>query len=349
MNDDDWTEKRLTEKTLDEDIAALLSLGLQLSDVEKLWRNNKNVSMEDVYASGTRLLGRPFAGLPIKRQVTVGLEIARSGPSRGDILPGLADLLRNELDDPPDHFKDPIMLTLMSDPVVLSSGHVFDHATVYDGPTFRFQCCPMTRERVEQRAYPLVYLKSQLIDFKIRRLTGILTAVRANMPTDDEHTRVALLSLLDVGAQLLSGLEKVSTYEHHAGDYFLCRKELVPPEQWPLLVRELSTTLTAFAKHGTERLAELQVVYDALLKSLQDAVRARWLQGKVVEASSLAQEGTSASATKPEEAASWLALFDELLSPIAALARNNAQAHAEVSPAFHHVCILLRSCVSLVR
>eukprot|EP00966_Prymnesium_polylepis_P210774 4880795-Prymnesium_polylepis.1 len=51
------------------------------------------------------------------------------------------------------------MMTLMSDPVVLSSGHVFDRTTVYDGSAFRFQACPMTRAPIEQRAYPLVYLK----------------------------------------------------------------------------------------------------------------------------------------------------------------------------------------------
>ena len=35
-------------KTLDEDLAALLSLGLQLSDVERLWRQNKKIDMTDV-------------------------------------------------------------------------------------------------------------------------------------------------------------------------------------------------------------------------------------------------------------------------------------------------------------
>ena len=48
-------------KTLDEDLAALLSLGLQLSDVERLWRQNKNIDMSDVYAAGTRLLAQPGA------------------------------------------------------------------------------------------------------------------------------------------------------------------------------------------------------------------------------------------------------------------------------------------------
>ena len=58
------------------------------------------------------------------------------------ILPELAEMLRNELDEPPDEFRDPVMLTLMREPMVISSGHVFDRDTVYDRGAFRFQACP---------------------------------------------------------------------------------------------------------------------------------------------------------------------------------------------------------------
>ena len=36
--DDELAEDSLHQKTLDEDLAALLALGLQLADVERLWR-----------------------------------------------------------------------------------------------------------------------------------------------------------------------------------------------------------------------------------------------------------------------------------------------------------------------
>ena len=181
------TDEALASKTLEEDLSALLELGLQLSDVERLWQQNKEVDMADVCAAATNLLGLP--GHPVKRQVTVGLEIAKSSASSAEILPDLVELLRGEMDEPPEEFRDPVMLTLMNDPVVLSSGHVFDRSTVYDGGAFRFQCCPMTRERLEQKAFPLVYLKSQLVDFKLRRLDGIISvvgrveAVRVVVPT----------------------------------------------------------------------------------------------------------------------------------------------------------------------
>ena len=47
------TNDALAAKTLDEDLSALLSLGLQLSDVERLWARNRGVDMSDVYAVAT--------------------------------------------------------------------------------------------------------------------------------------------------------------------------------------------------------------------------------------------------------------------------------------------------------
>ena len=255
--------------TLDEDLAALLSLGLQISDVERLWRENKEVDMSEVFAAGARLLGQP--GVPVKRQVTVGLEIASSAPARADVT-RLAEMLRNELDEPPEHFRDPIMLTLMSDPVVISSGHVFDRSTVFDGTTFRFQCCPMTRAHVEPRAFPLVYLKAQIVDFKLRRLTGIWAAVEANVPPADEPAREALLSLLETAKELLDGLKGTSSYHQHVVKHIGNRKNLMPPEQWPALLRELSGA--SDAQEGS-----LQQVFATMVESVQGAVRERWEQG----------------------------------------------------------------------
>ena len=41
-------------------------------------------------------------------------------------------LLEQAMSDPNDHFLDPIMYNVMVDPVVLSSGHVFDRQTIQD-------------------------------------------------------------------------------------------------------------------------------------------------------------------------------------------------------------------------
>ena len=237
-------ENEFVAKTLDEDLAALLSLGLQLSDVERLWRQNKQIDMSDVYAAGTRLLAQP--GKPvIARQASVSLEIARRAPDRALlILPELAELLRNELDEPPDEFRDPVMLTLMREPMVISSGHVFDRDTVYDRGAFRFQACPMTRQRIKDHAFPLVYLKAKIVDFKLRRIDGILGAVTANVANEATEARQALGELLDLAYELLSSLGKdaaasACTYQHRAATYYTCRRQLSPPEAWPSLLREL--------------------------------------------------------------------------------------------------------------
>ena len=61
VEEEPLAEDSLHQKTLDEDLAALLALGLQLADVERLWRQNKEVDMADVYASAAGLLGQPGA------------------------------------------------------------------------------------------------------------------------------------------------------------------------------------------------------------------------------------------------------------------------------------------------
>jgi len=62
----------------------------------------------------------------------IGRDICRAAASTGslsdsrarlawaaELLPKLATTIREEMEDPPERFRDPIMLTLMRDPVVL--------------------------------------------------------------------------------------------------------------------------------------------------------------------------------------------------------------------------------------
>ena len=64
---------------------------------------------------------------------------------------------------PPERYRDPITLSLMDEPMVLSSGHHFDKSTLYDAHgVLRFDRCPMTRKEVSQDAYPLLYLRREL-------------------------------------------------------------------------------------------------------------------------------------------------------------------------------------------
>ena len=111
-------------------------------------------------------------------------------------------------------YRDPITLSLMSDPMVLSSGHHFDRSTLYapDGK-FRFERCPMTREVVAQQAYPILFLRAELIEFKLRRLDGVLDAAAKCAPREPR------LHLLAYAKEVLDALGG-DTYHHRAARYW---------------------------------------------------------------------------------------------------------------------------------
>ena len=200
------TESPLAAGRMDEDLAQLLNLGLKLKDVERLWENVPGMEPVLLQASAERLLqGKSETGtVKMQRQASLGIELLSTASSK-EVIDDVARRLLEELEEPPDEFKvpgatllhpslpcplacartdrvrrldpsrydwqDPIMLGLMKEPVVLSSGHCFDHSTVYDElGRLRFERCPITREPIERRAYPLMFLKAQIVDFQLRRL-----------------------------------------------------------------------------------------------------------------------------------------------------------------------------------
>ena len=157
----------------DADLAELINLGLSLGDVERLWGGVEGVSAEAIHTAGQRLLTAGNTGMvPLGRQTSLGLDlVSRRGAEATelDVSPVLV-ALKAEVDDPPDRFRDPIMLTIMSDPVVLSSGHVFDRSTVYESPTgggpprFRFQSCPMSRARIDAKCTGISWLARRYVN-----------------------------------------------------------------------------------------------------------------------------------------------------------------------------------------
>ena len=126
------------------------------------------MSAEAIHTAGQRLLTAGNTGMvPIGRKTTLGLDlVSRRGAEATelDVSPVLV-ALKAEVDDPPDRFRDPIMLTLMDEPVVISSGHPFDRATLYDArDRFRFKQCPMTRCDMS-RARTRSYLERELVEW----------------------------------------------------------------------------------------------------------------------------------------------------------------------------------------
>ena len=63
----------------------------------------------------------------------------------------------------------------ISDPVVLSSGHVFDRSSVLSpSGNLKIDRCPITREDLEPKVYPQVKLKSKINRVQIGRLNQLI-------------------------------------------------------------------------------------------------------------------------------------------------------------------------------
>jgi len=75
----------------------------------------------------------------------------------------------------PEELLDPLFFTLMNDPVVVSSGYVFDRDTVLDSNgNLRFTFCPFTRASLKKDVYPLICRKSMLKDYLERTLGNMI-------------------------------------------------------------------------------------------------------------------------------------------------------------------------------
>ena len=201
----------------------------------------------------------------------------------------------------------------------------------------------MSRARIDAKAYPLVYLKSQIIEYKLKRLDGILGAVKAHTPINDETARTALSELLDVASELLiggGGLGLVK-YSHRAASYYGLRREVVSSDKWPPLLKELGGVI---AKDGGAA-AELVRAFAALDDALRAAVQSLWEKTDDAPAAELAKAGIENSCRttaapklntvrvgSPEarrtvlevSVVAWLELLEILAAPVAAAAKAAA-------------------------
>lgn len=83
--------------------------------------------------------------------------------------------MEQAVSDPNKNYIDPIFYNVMIDPVVTSTGIVMDRKTIVDqNGNLKHQNCPLTRQRLEPKVYPLNFLKSELKDWLIDRFRKIL-------------------------------------------------------------------------------------------------------------------------------------------------------------------------------
>ena len=65
----------------------------------------------------------------------------------------------NSESEPDDDFLDPVMMTLMTDPVLISSGYIFDRQTL---SKFKSNVCPFTNKPIHSQVYPATFLKNRI-------------------------------------------------------------------------------------------------------------------------------------------------------------------------------------------
>ena len=275
--------RQATDTTMMSDMQKMLELGLSLTDIERMWTNVPGIDMAKVHEVGDKLLSRNK--VPLARQASVGLELLRrqTSPDSSEHARAedqLVGLLEQELADPPEHLRDPVMLTLMKDPLVLSSGHVFDRTTIYDRHgRLRFESCPMTRARLKPDAFPVVGLKRQLVEYRLRKLDQILEVLDA----DASHAARHAARLLAMASTLLDGLE--GTYHDRTTRYLAHKIAHLTgladgrPDKLPAVLAELATTGSEPLARDAPRLA----LYRTTEARLQSALRRMWDEPTAVQ------------------------------------------------------------------
>ena len=240
----------------------LVEGGLSLAQIRAVWAG---LGSGDVAAVGGECAKVIVASkVSASHRASLGLELL-SGEGSGDdeLARVVAESVREELEDPPERFRDPVSYALMDDPVVIETGHVFDRSTVFDARgELRFVECPMSRRAIAASAYPVVFLKKELIEHKQRRFDALIAAVRA---VESGKSRRALLAAArELLRRLGSGI-----YIHRAAAYWKLRLESTETNDDKVeVLRELAAEEKVGALGASVPLRE---VFDGVSRELVDA------------------------------------------------------------------------------
>ena len=219
-----------------EAVMTMLECGMSFQQMERVWMGLGGGigafrgECENILCSENTVTPRHKASL--------GLELLLRG-SPSDVAAVKARVifsLREQQENPPERFRDPVSYALMDDPVI-ETGHVFDRSSVFDARgELRSDACPMTRHDIERSVYPAVFLRRELIEHKEQRFDAVIAAARgiAAGPARNELLSVAEALLACLG----SGL-----YIHQAAAYWELKVDLVDGENaagvlWMLAVKE---------------------------------------------------------------------------------------------------------------
>jgi len=140
----------------------------------------------------------------------VVLQRSRTATKHHDFVTKHVDSLKA---DAPDELLDPLLSTLMRDPVVISSGYVLDRSTVLDERgKLKFRSCPFTRIALEKKVYPLVEKRRKLQEFKEKRLDNMIITAQTLLA---EQSMTELDNVLEAADSFLHDLGE-ATYIHQS-------------------------------------------------------------------------------------------------------------------------------------
>mmetsp|Transcript_65525 Transcript_65525/g.77009 ORF Transcript_65525/g.77009 Transcript_65525/m.77009 type:complete len:547 (+) Transcript_65525:159-1799(+) len=171
------TETSSEAQVIEEDailVEELLSAGVPLERTVELFRNR--IGERDINRIARKIFGPENA--PNLSLTKLGERILERSVTAAEDEEFMHGYISNLAEEAPDDFLDPILMTIMKDPVVLSSGLVLDRDTVLDATTggLKFSTCPITRERLKEEVYPILFLKKKLVDFKEKKIRPMLAA-----------------------------------------------------------------------------------------------------------------------------------------------------------------------------
>ncbi|KAH0471411.1 MAG: uncharacterized protein KVP18_001313 [Porospora cf. gigantea A] len=117
--------------------------------------------LEKLQSSREEILSQAFAVLKRRQDLEVALNIVNY-VDKEELKQDLIDAVVDAYFKTPDRLEDRISLTLITDPVVVSSGHTFQRNSVFDGNKLKVSTCPVTRQALQSQAYPNFFVKQEV-------------------------------------------------------------------------------------------------------------------------------------------------------------------------------------------
>lgn len=174
-------ENSTEAKAIEEDavlVEELLSAGVSLERTVELFRNR--IDETDINRIARKLFAPEKApdNAPSASLENLGKRILERSATAGRDEIFMDGYISHLAEEAPEDLLDPILMTIMRDPVVLSSGLVLDRNTVLDANTgkLKFKTCPFTRQKLKNEVYPIMFLKKRLVDFKEKKIMPMLAA-----------------------------------------------------------------------------------------------------------------------------------------------------------------------------